>query len=253
MTFGEKHRNFEPADYNLIMPSLSIVIPAYNEEALLAKTLQRLQVALSEAGITDAEVIVSDDASTDRTAQIAGENGAKVVSTNNRQIAATRNAGAAAATSERLLFLDADTVLPAGTLKAAVRELDAGAVGCGVSIRFDKKPNIFIRLMSWSILAPMRLLGYAAGCCIFVTREAFDAVGGFPEEFYASEELWFCRAIKQEGRFVLLREPVITSARKMDYHSTPRIFWMMIKVAVGGTEGLKTRKNLDLWYDGQRG
>ncbi len=247
LTFGQ-------ADYNYNMPDLSIIIPAYNEEALLGETLSALHRALDEAGVTDFEVIVSDDASTDRTAEIAREHGAQVVPTNNRQIAATRNAGAAAATSERLLFLDADTNLPTAALKEGLQELDNGAIGCGaIDIRFDRKPNIFIRMMSRSILIPMRFMGYAAGCCIFVKRDVFNEVGGFPEEFYASEELWFCRAIKQHGRFSVLREHVVTSARKMDYHSTLTIFWMMVKVAWGGTEGLKSRKNLDLWYDGQRG
>lgn len=233
-------------------PSLSVIIPAYNEESLLGQTIVSLKAALSAVGIHDAEIIVSNDGSTDKTADVAAEHGAIVVTNHNRQIAATRNAGVKVAGSERLLFLDADTILPTETLRAAIAEMDGGAIGCGVSVEFDKVPNPFIRFMAWSILTVVRWMGCAAGCCIFTTREGFEAAGGFPEEYYASEELWFCRALRQHGRFVQLEHTVTTSARKMDYHSTLKIFWMMLKLTVKGPPALKSRKDLELWYDGQR-
>jgi glycosyltransferase involved in cell wall biosynthesis len=234
-------------------PPLSIVIPAFNEEALLGQTIDALHEALAEVGIVGAEVIVSNDNSTDRTAEIAESKGATVVTVQNRQIAATRNAGAAIARSDRLLFLDADTILPAETLRAGIKELDDGAIGCGVTVEFDRVPNIFIRMMSTLILAIVRWMGCAAGCCIFVTKEGFEEAGGFPEEYYASEELWFCRALRREGRFAQLKHTVKTSARKMDYHSTLKIFWMMVKLTIKGPNALRNRKDLELWYDGQRG
>lgn len=231
---------------------LSVVIPAYNEEHLLGKTLSGLAEAIDEVGV-EAEVIVSNDGSTDRTEQIAQEHGARVVTVRHRQIAATRNSGAAIAKGDQLLFLDADTVLPAATLRAGLQVLADGAVGCGVSIEFDRKPNVLIRMMAWMITAPMRLMKCGPGCCLFADKAAFDESGGFPEDYYASEEIWFCRAMGRLGRFVILKETVVTSARKMDYHSTARIFWMMIKLAVKGPNGPKSRKDLELWYDGQRG
>ena len=236
------------------MSSLSVIIPAYNEEALLGATIDAIKAALAQSELVDSEIIVADDASTDGTAQLAASMGAQVVATNNRQIAATRNAGAKVAKFDWFLFLDADTILPATSLNAAIAELKSGAAGCGVTkVEFDKPQNVFIRFMSWGILSMVRLMGYAPGCCIFATRNAFDATGGFPEDFYASEELWFCRAVKQEGRFALLKESVLTSARKMDYHSTGRIMWMIMKLSVLGPRALKSRKHLELWYDGQRG
>jgi len=234
-----------------VMPMLSVIIPAYNEEHFLGQTLEAVTKAIAEVGV-EAEIIVSNDGSTDRTEQIAQEHGAQVVTVQHRQIAATRNSGAAAAKGDRLLFLDADTILPAETLRAGLQALADGAVGCGVSIQFDRKPNLFIRMMAWMITAPMRLMKCGPGCCLFADRTAFEESGGFPEEHYASEEIWFCRAMGRLGRFVMLKESVITSARKMDYHSTGRIFWMMIKLAVKGPNGTKSRKDLELWYDGQR-
>ena len=94
---------------------------------------------MAEAGIEDVEIIVANDASTDQTAAIARGRGAIVVETNNRQIAATRNAGAAAAKGQgqRFLLLDTDTTIPAETLNSAIRQMDEGAVGAGASLGSD--------------------------------------------------------------------------------------------------------------------
>ncbi len=233
--------------------SLSIVIPAYNEEALIGATLQAARDALIAAGLEDAEIIVADDASTDATAELAQRAGARVVTTSNRQIAATRNAGAREARGEFLLFLDADTLLPADTLRAGVNALRDGAVGCGVRLQFDQKPGFVMRCVVWGIESTLRACRYAPGCCVFVRRDVFERVGGFPEEFYASEEIWLSRALKREGSFRMLQESVVTSARKMNYHSTGRILWMMVRVLLRGRGGVTSRDGLELWYDGQRG
>jgi len=87
-----------------------------------------------------------------------------------------------------------------------------------------------------------------------MTRDAFDATGGYDEQFYASEEAWMSRALRtlKQGRFVLLREPVITSGRKVRMHDTLPLLWKGIRITLRGLSGVKSRKNLDLWYDGQR-
>lgn len=234
-------------------PPLSIVIPAYNEEALIGTTLDAARQALRDAGLETAELIVADDDSDDRTAEIARERGALVVPTKNRQIAATRNAGGHAARGDRLLFLDADTVLPGETLRAAMRAMDEGAVGGGVRLQFDRKPGVVMRGVVWAIESILRTFRFAPGCCIFIQRDVFQAVGGFDESLYASEEIAFSRAVKRHGRFVMLNESVITSGRKMDYHSTGQLLWMMLKMGLKGPRSVKTRKGLDVWYDGQRG
>jgi glycosyltransferase involved in cell wall biosynthesis len=86
---------------------LSFVIPAYNEELLLGRTLEAIRTAAA-ASCEPFETIVVDDASTDRTAAIAAEHGARVIPVHFRQISRTRNAGARAAAGEFLLFVDAD-------------------------------------------------------------------------------------------------------------------------------------------------
>src|SRR5688572_21460895 len=94
---------------------ISFIIPAYNEELLLGRTLRALDDAARGLG-EPFEIIVVDDASTDRTADVAREHGARVVSVNRRQIAATRNAGAREASGELLFFIDADTVVTAAAV-----------------------------------------------------------------------------------------------------------------------------------------
>lgn len=89
---------------------LSFVVPGHNEEALVAQTVSAVQRAAESEGMPF-EVIVLDDGSTDATASLAAEQGARVVRVDNRQIAATRNGGAAASLGEWLVFVDADTVI----------------------------------------------------------------------------------------------------------------------------------------------
>src|SRR5262245_17924048 len=105
---------------------VSIIVPAHNEAQGLGGTLDALRRA---AATLDRpwEIVVVDDASTDGTAQIARDAGARVVAVNLRHIAAVRNAGARAATGDVLVFVDADTVVPPETLTAALRALAAGA------------------------------------------------------------------------------------------------------------------------------
>src|SRR5262245_58908955 len=84
---------------------ISFVIPAYNEESLLGRTLDAVSDAAGALG-RPFEVVVVDDASTDRTAAVARGLGARVVPVNHRQIAATRNAGAREAAGQMLIFVD---------------------------------------------------------------------------------------------------------------------------------------------------
>src|SRR5438105_6632938 len=101
---------------------ISFIIPAHNEERLLGPTLRSIHAAARAAG-EPYEVIVADDASTDRTTAVAEENGAQVVRIARRQIAAARNAGARQARGEYFIFVDADTVINEGVIRAALQAL----------------------------------------------------------------------------------------------------------------------------------
>ena len=100
------------------MTRLSVVVPAFNEEALLPACLESVKAAAAACRLGDWELVVCDNASTDATARLAAERGAKVVHEPVRRIARSRNAGAAAAAGDWLLFIDADSLLSEESLRA---------------------------------------------------------------------------------------------------------------------------------------
>jgi glycosyltransferase involved in cell wall biosynthesis len=232
---------------------ISFIIPAYNEESLIGQTIDRLQLSANDSlGGQAHEIIVVDDASTDDTAAIAREHGARVITVHRRQIAAARNAGAREARGDVFIFVDADTLVPEATLGAALEELRAGAVAGGAAVRFDDQVSIAANVLAEILVQAFIVLRTAAGCFIFCTRQAFEAAGGFDERFFASEEIWISKALKRQGRFAMVREPVVTSGRKIRMHGLAGILWRSLRVGIRGPKGVQRREGLELWYDGRR-
>src|SRR5262245_30579973 len=230
---------------------ISFIIPAYNEESLLGQTLRAVNDAAGALG-ERFEVIVADDASTDRTAAIAQEHGARVVRCGHRQIAATRNAGARAARGDMLLFVDADTTVNQAAVGAAVRAMRQGAVGGGCAFRFDGRLPLYGRIMA-AVAGPLyRALRLASGCFLFCTRPAFLAVGGFDEGLYGAEEAEMSRRLGRQGRFVVLREVVITSGRKLRAYSAREVLGLLARLACAGPNAVRRRQGLEIWYGERR-
>jgi glycosyltransferase involved in cell wall biosynthesis len=230
---------------------ISFVIPAYNEARLLDSTLRALHAAARKAGL-DYEVIVADDASSDATAQVARENGARVVPSGRRQIAATRNAGARAARGDQLIFVDADTVVNPEVLSAAYNSMKNGAVGGGAGVHFAGRLPWYARAIQGPASLAFRLAGLAAGCFMFATRDAFEAAGGFDERLYGAEEIALSKALKRQGRFVVLSETVSTSGRKFRAHSGWELLVAMGRLGLLGQRGVRSRTNMAIWYDQRR-
>ncbi len=229
---------------------ISFVVPAYNEEKYLAATLEAIHGAAKPVG-EPYEIVVADDASTDRTAQIAAAGGARVVHVENRQIAKTRNSGAKVAQGEILVFVDADTRIDAAVLRAALDALRSGAIGGGAGVRLDHAPR-YAHVITSALLTTFRWLRLAAGCFIFCRREAFDAVGGFDETYFGAEELVISRALGRVGRFVVLREAVTTSGRKMDGRTAWDVFKITAGVILRGRRGVRQREGMEFWYEDRR-
>ena len=230
---------------------ISFIIPAYNEEQLLGRTLAALTEAARALG-RPFEVVVVDDASTDRTAAVAREHGARVVPVAHRQIAATRNAGARAAAGEMFVFIDADTVVTAAAVRAAVEAMRRGAAGGGCAFRFDGRLPLYGRVMA-AVAGPLyRALGLASGCFLFCTREAFHAAGGFDAGLFGAEEAVMSRALRRQGRFVVLREFVTTSGRKLRAHSAREILGLLVRLALAGPKAVRRREGLEIWYGERR-
>jgi glycosyltransferase involved in cell wall biosynthesis len=230
---------------------ISFVIPAHNEERLLPATLQSIRAAADACGVCY-EIVVADDASTDRTAEVAEAFGAIVVRVHHRRISATRNSGARAARGDVLVFVDADTTINHQVLLAALNVLAGGAVGGGSDVRFDGFVPLYGRAMLPIVAISMRAARLAAGCFVFCTRSAFDAVGGFDERLFAAEEIAFSAAIKKHGRFVIVKEFVSTSGRKLRTYSPVEMLTLMARFALGGRRMLERRDQLGLWYDSRR-
>jgi glycosyltransferase involved in cell wall biosynthesis len=133
---------------SLLRTMITFIIPAHNEELLIGRTISVLHAA--GAALNEPyEVIVVDDASTDATTKVAARCGARVVSVNYRQIAAARNAGAAQAQGDLLVFVDADTDVPGRVVGAAVHAMRSGAVGGGARARFEGSVPIYGRILEW--------------------------------------------------------------------------------------------------------
>jgi GT2 family glycosyltransferase len=173
-----------------------------------------------------------------------------VVGVHLRHIAAARNAGAKVAKADLLVFVDADTIVPPEVLRGAVVAVRSGAVGGGSAARTDSNdprwgPPLMV-FASWV----MRTARWAAGCFLFVRTDVFQRVGGFDERYFASEEIHLSRAVKKHGRFVILREAVITSGRKGRLFTPWQMFWQFASALRPST--LKRRDRLDVWYGGRR-
>src|SRR4051794_23759638 len=137
---------------------ISFVIPAHNEEFYIGASVGAVVAAATDVG-EPFEVIVVDDASTDRTAAIAEKHGARVVHVAHRQIAATRNAGARAARGEVFFFVDADTLANPDAVRAASDALRRGAVGGGCLCRFDGVVPLWARVVLYpAVVIAARLL-----------------------------------------------------------------------------------------------
>jgi|SRR5215470_1100524 len=230
---------------------ISFVIPAYNEETELPCTLAAIRAAASGAA-QPSEIIVVNDASTDATPEIADQAGARVVSIHRRQIAAARNAGARAARGEYLFFVDADTHINRTHLTEAMAVLEAGYAGGSAREVMDGYIPFWGRILLRTFCTLYFGLNLGAGAFLFTTRRNFEATGGFDEQYFAGEEVYFSLALRKLGRFKVLREPVLTSGRKLRMYPAKEILGTLLIVIVGGPRIVRSRARLRLWYDGKR-
>ena len=240
---------------------ISFVIPAYNEELELPSTIAAIKDAAGQASHSDGlvlwrdreyEIIVVDDASTDATADVAKRAGAKVVSINRRQIAAARNAGADAARGDILFFVDADTRINTHHIAEAITALAAdysgGSARVAVGGAIPLWAHVFLKIFCMIYFR----LNLGAGAFLFTTRQNFDAIGRLNEELFVGEEVFFSLALRKIGRFKILREPIVTSGRKLRMYPAREILANMFAVIIGGKRVARSRDKLGLWYNGKR-
>ena len=242
------------------MMKVSVIIPAFNEEKLIAATLRAIQAAtqsFSQRGWTT-EMIVCDNNSTDATAALARAAGAQVVFEPVNQIARARNTGAAAATGDWLIFVDADSYPTPELFAEVAQQMEGGrCLAGGCTARMDERHWwADLGTGAWNILSRVRK--WVAGSFSFCERETFRAVGGFSLELYASEEIDFSRKLnklarKQGKKMVILhRHPLLTSGRKARLYSPGEWLVFLRKVVLSPKKTCASREACSPWYDGRR-
>jgi rSAM/selenodomain-associated transferase 2 len=202
-------------------PVLSIVMPALNEAVGIEATLQALQ-PLRSRGV---EVVLADGGSTDGTAALAAP-WVDTVTTSQRGRALQMNAGAALARADALLFLHADTELPPLADTSLLQALTDGACWGRFDVRIEGRPRM-LRIVAALMNQRSRLSGIATGDqAIFMTRAAFDLVGGFPVQ-PLMEDIEISRRLKRLGGPACLRASVRTSGRRWEQRGVWRTILLM--------------------------
>jgi len=239
---------FAPAEIDI-----SLIIPAYNEEALLPRLLETVRVARERysGGADRIEVIVADNASTDRTAEIARAYGCRVAPVEKRRIAAARNGGAAVARGEILCLTDADGQIHPETFNVVKTTMDTGRYVAGATGVDLERWSLGIACAYAMMMPLIWLLGMDTGV-VFTRREDWRAVGGYDETKRYAEDVQFLWDLKRLGRKrgqCLVRPKgakTIASTRKFDEHGDWHHALMLIKAPF---MFLFTRKVLDAWVD----
>jgi len=206
-------------------PRFSLVVPAYNEGRWLPFLLDSVDAASVACSIGDAavEVIVADNASTDRTAEVASARGCRVVRVAKRCIAAARNGGAAVARGDVLLFVDADARIHPRTFEAVDEALATGrVVGGATGVSLDRWSAGIA--LTWAVMVPMVWVTGMDTGVVFCRRADFEAVSGYDERRRFAEDVIFLLALRRLGRgrgqrlVRLRRVKAVASTRKFDEH-----------------------------------
>ncbi len=203
------------------MSLLHIVVPVLNEGVSLADRLEALR-PLRERG---AQLVVVDGGSTDETWAIACRHADRVLLAP-RGRAAQMNAGAEGASAEVLLFLHADTALPAHADEAIAAAMAGGADWGRFDVQLDSR-SWLLRIVAGAMNLRSRLTGIATGDqAMFVRRQRFEALGGFPQ-IELMEDIALSARLRRIGRPACLRPPAFTSARRWENHGILRTVLLM--------------------------
>lgn len=202
---------------------LSIIIPTLNEGEAIGEFLRALQ-SFRQRG---AELILADGGSTDATIEVASGRVDRTLVASKRGRAAQMNEGAALARGNVLLFLHADTGLPAHADRRILEGLAASGCRWG---RFDVRLSGSAYLLRWVerlMNIRSRMTGIATGDqAIFVERTLFDAIRGFPD-IALMEDIAISRTLKRHGRPLCLTDKVLTSSRRWERHGIWRTIFLM--------------------------
>ena len=238
---------------------ISIVIPAYNEEAYLPGTLGAINEARarfeSATGLSS-EMVVVNNASTDKTAEVALAHGAIVVDHHVRNISAVRNAGIHRSLHGLIVTIDADSLLPAdGLVKIWEVMSDGRLIGgaLGVTLITDKLSK---KILAGIILTLAAYTSGINGAMFFFRKDDALAIGGFDENKLTAEDAAFAIALRRHGRkhgkkFTRLKTVKVATADRKDL--SVRSIIPLISLAIRAFAGQKqTQEELGFWYKPKR-
>lgn len=218
---------------------ISIIVPVLNEERELAATLGAAQ----DPRVS--EVLVVDGGSSDASREIAGGLAARVLESPPGR-ARQMNAGAAAALGDVLLFLHGDTRLPRGFGEAVAAAVEAGAIAGRFDVRL-RGAHPFLPVVAALINLRSRWSGVSTGDqALFVRREVFEALGGFPE-IPLMEDVAMTQRLKRRGGVAALRAKVETSGRRWEAHGVARTIVLMWLLRGAYALGVSPER-LARWY-----
>jgi rSAM/selenodomain-associated transferase 2 len=199
---------------------ISVIIPVLNEEKAIGPALAAL------TALKPHEIIVVDGGSGDRTREIGAQAGAKVLLSGAGR-ARQMNRGALEATGDVLLFLHADTRLPASALRDIAAALgEPRYVGGRFDVELDSD-RWLLKVVGRMISYRSRVTKVGTGDqALFVRRETFGELDGFPDT-PLMEDIAFCRRLKQLGEVACLKSKVVTSARRWETDGVWRTIFRM--------------------------
>lgn len=200
---------------------LSVVVPALNEAAVLAQTLD----ALAPIRASGHELIVVDGGSADDTLALCGDRADRILS-GPRGRARQMNQGAKAAQGDVLMFVHADTRLPVDATAAVLGAMAGGAAWGRFDVQIVGRSRLLplvATLMNWR----SRLSGIATGDqAIFVRKDVFERLGGFADQ-PLMEDIELSHRLRARARPVCVRQRVLTSGRRWDENGAWRTIVLM--------------------------
>lgn len=224
--------------------TISLIIPAYNEEKYIRPTLNSVNKSIKkfkEKYNGDVEVIVVDNDSDDKTAEIALSYGCNVVKFKKHNIAGVRNAGAKNAKGKYIAFVDADkSIIPENTFTEIYEKLENPKIYGGGSRVIPDNFNSFFGLFGFGLIDFLKynLLSFVLGIgavLIFLRKKDFEELGGFDETYWALEDKDFVLRMKKHAKqknqkIKQLKEPVIVCSRKNNVFPLKKMFSMYLEI-----------------------
>lgn len=188
---------------------VTVVLPIYNEEKILVQNSPSLEKLKQYA-----ELIFVDGRSTDRSVEIAGHYGKTFLSKKGR--AAQMNYVAGVACGDILLFLHADSIISAATLKSIEKNLSGnGFIGGCLTQRIDKNGLSYRFIETFGNIRARLTRVFYGDQGIFVRKDIFSKIGGFPE-VPIMEDIIFTKKLRRYGKTIILRDKILVSSRRWE-------------------------------------